>query len=76
MTVKELIDQLKMFDPKLQIISRGYEGGMLDIGSVVPTRIALNVNTAWYYGPHELVDNYSVKDSLDQYTVVDAVFIG
>lgn len=76
MTVQQLIEELQKFDPKLPIISRGYEGGMLDIDSVTPTRIALNVNTAWYYGPHELVDDYLVEDNPDQYTVVDAVFIG
>lgn len=76
MNIEQLIEELQKYDPKLPAILAGYEGGYLDIDTVVTQKIALNVNEAWYYGPHELVDDYSVKDNLDNYTVVDAVFIG
>ena len=76
MNVKQLIKKLQEYDPKLPVISSGYEGGYLDIDTVLKQKIALNVNTEWYYGPHEAENNYSIKDDLDKYTIVDAVFIG
>lgn len=76
MTVQELIDRLKLFDPKLRIVTNGYEGGYTEIDTLDKLRIALDVNTEWYYGKHELADDYSVRDKLKEYTVVDAVFVG
>ena len=64
------------FDPKLQVITCGYEGGYIDIDDVGPTKIALNVHKAWYYGPHEAADDYKVKDTPNKFTIVDAVFLG
>lgn len=74
MLVEELIAKLQEFDPKLQVITPGYEGGVDDIGCVILQKIALNVNTEWYYGKHENVDNWTTRD-LSQYTQVDAVYI-
>ena len=76
MLVEELIKQLQTFDPKLPVIRNGYEGGYCDIDYVNTTKIALNVNSAWYYGAHEAADDYKVIENLDKYVVVDAVFIG
>ena len=75
MLVEELIVALKKFDPKLRVITSGYEGGVDDIDAISATKIALNVNTEWYYGKHENVDNWGYRD-LTQYTQVDAVYIG
>jgi len=74
MTVEELIAELQKHDPKLQVIISGYEGGVDDIGCVIPQKIALNVNTEWYYGKHETVDHMSYRD-LTQYAQADAVYI-
>ena len=76
MLVEELIAQLQTYDPKLPVISRGYEGGYIDIDGIGPTKIALNVNEAWYYGPHEAADDYKVTDNPDKYVIVDALFVG
>jgi hypothetical protein len=75
MLVEELIRELQKLDPKLQVITSGYEGGVDDIAGVSLTKIALNVNTEWYYGKHEIVDNMGYRD-LSEYTQVDAVYIG
>lgn len=74
MLVSELIRELEKYDPKLPVIQSGYEGGVDDVERVVLTKIALNVNKAWYYGKHETVDNYGYRD-LSEYTQVEAVFI-
>lgn len=76
MLVEELIQQLQALDPKLPVIRNGYEGGYCDIERIDTTKIALNVNEAWYYGPHESADDYKVQENLDKYIVVDAVFVG
>lgn len=63
MTVKELIQQLQQLDPNLHVFTRGYEGGYCDINGFESKEVALDVNTAWYYGPHEeakLVPNSSL----------------
>ena len=75
MLVEELIAALQKFDPKLPVIRSGYEGGVDDIESVSATKIALNVNTEWYYGKHETVDTCGYRD-LTQYQQVDAVYVG
>ena len=76
MLVEELIAELQTYDPKLPVIRNGYEGGYCDVERVGFQKIALNVNDAWYYGPHESADDYAVKENLDKYIVVDAVFVG
>jgi len=57
MTVQELINQLKQYDPKLPVFLAGYEGGVYEPrgDSIRQVTVALNVNDAWYYGPHEIV---------------------
>lgn len=55
-TVKELIEKLQEFPPETRVIVCGYEGGVDDITGVELTFIDLNVNTAWYYGKHEIAD--------------------
>lgn len=76
MLVEELIQQLQTYDPKLPVIGSGYEGGYIDLKHVGFQKIALNVNSAWYYGPHEADTHYTVEENPDKYVVVDAVFIG
>jgi hypothetical protein len=53
MTIKELIQQLQQLDPDLHVFTNGYEGGYCDVVIGEEKEIALNVNEAWYYGPHE-----------------------
>jgi hypothetical protein len=61
MTVKQLIETLSKLDPELRVVTRGYERGYDDIewpvGKNSPDVIslALNINSKWYYGNHEMV---------------------
>lgn len=57
MKVKELIQRLAQFDPEALVIVNGYEGGLCEIAGCRQLKIKLNVNTAWYYGPHEETDD-------------------
>jgi hypothetical protein len=60
MTVKELIEHLQTLDPELRVFTRGYEGGYEDAGAPVTIRnFILNYHEQWYYGPHEITDEYS-----------------
>jgi hypothetical protein len=53
MTVKELIEKLQELDPDLHLFTSGYEGGFHYVEIGEPDTFYLNVNTDWYYGPHE-----------------------
>jgi hypothetical protein len=55
MKVKELITQLQAFDPELMVVVSGYEGGVNEVTQTESVTVALNVNTSWYYGSHEVV---------------------
>ena len=58
MTVEQLINELKQFDPKLPIVLKGYEGGVYDgpnTLSVVVVAVNANNPDEWWYGPHEIV---------------------
>jgi hypothetical protein len=64
-TVEQLIEQLKLHDPKLPVMMPGYEGGVYD----GPTKfqvanVAIGVNDEWYYGPHEIVCDDEVKPTI------------
>lgn len=55
MTVKELIEKLQTLDPDLMVFTNGYESGYNDVVVSEVTNFKLNVNTEWYYGPHEKI---------------------
>ena len=55
MKVKELIEKLQAFDPEHMVVVSGYEGGVTEATQTEFITIALNVNTSWYYGEHEVV---------------------
>lgn len=69
MTVQELIEELQAFPSHLLVVRSGYEGGVEGVSGASITKLLLNQNTAWYYGPHETTN----KDGPD---VVKAVYIG
>ena len=59
MKVIELIQRLQEFDPEMVVLLKGYEGGYATVGGIVdPRTFVEDVNRAWYYGPHELDDEY------------------
>jgi hypothetical protein len=55
MKVKELIEKLQAFDPEMETMRHGYEGGVENITSLSMEPVALKVNASWYYGSHEVV---------------------
>lgn len=55
MTVKELIEQLKDYDPNVELFVRGYEGGWDRVESTFQAEMVLDVNKKWYYGSHEVL---------------------
>jgi hypothetical protein len=72
MKVKELIERLQALDPELMVVTNGYEGGVDDVDCLVTEKVALNVNTEWYYGKHEAIYG---QDSHEGKEIVDAVRI-
>ena len=56
MKVKDLIERLQAVDPELMVVRGGYEGGVTEATEVDVAVVALNVNTEWYYGEHEIVE--------------------
>jgi preprotein translocase subunit YajC len=73
MKVKELIEALKQHDPELIVTRSGYEGGVEEITSAEVGPIALNVNTAWYYGKHEQI--LYENEKYPGHEIVQAVYI-
>jgi len=55
MTVKELIKKLSTFPEDFPILLDGYEGGLDEIASIEPIRVAFNTNKSDFFGPHEEV---------------------
>ena len=53
MKIKELIEELQKCDPEKMVVQYGYEGGCCEVSCVSEIRLKLDVNAAWYYGPHE-----------------------
>jgi hypothetical protein len=59
MKVIELVQRLQEFDPEMVVVLRAYEGGYNTVSGIVdPQTFVEGVNRAWYYGPHELDDQY------------------
>ena len=63
MKVKGLIKALKKVNPELNVVIKGYEGGVDDMRSMKGITIERDVNTAWYYGDHEQVEDSEVEDN-------------
>jgi len=60
MTIKELIQILsKIEDQEVRVMVKGYEEGVEDIENIIPeiVNVALNVNTEWWNGTHEVIRN-------------------
>ena len=77
MTVRELIESLsKIEDQDIRVMVSGYEGGVDDIMNNTPAiiHVALDVNTEWYYGKHERVDDMYGSTNSD-YHIVKAIIL-
>jgi hypothetical protein len=69
MKVKELIEKLQKYDSEQMVVIYGYEGGYDEVDKINEIKLKLNVNKAWYYGKHEIVDDNEDFDCV-------AVYIG
>jgi hypothetical protein len=73
MKVKDLIEVLKKYNPELPVVVDGYEGGVGKPAGVTEVSLEVDVNTEWYLGEHEIVNNeeYEMTDRAE----VRAVYI-
>lgn len=58
MKVKDLIEELSQYSPDMEVVTSGYEGGYAEVSSISPVEVLLNVNSEWYYGPHEEAEGF------------------
>lgn len=73
-TISDLIEALTKFPQDLLVITKGYEGGFKEIKSLESQEILLDINDAWYYGPHDSVDSVTETEA-NQYEKVTALLI-
>ena len=57
MTIKELIEKLQSLDQEMSVFVNGYEGGCDDLTEVEDIEVVRDVNTEWYYGSHEKIND-------------------
>jgi hypothetical protein len=62
MKVKELIQKLQEYDPETMVVVNGYEGGVNACSVCREESIKLGVNSEWYYGNHEIVEEEEESD--------------
>ena len=79
MTIRELIQNLnRIEDQDTRVMIKGYEGGFNDLIMIDNTpamyEMALGVNTEWYYGAHELIENMD-RDYLEEFQIVKAIIL-
>ena len=54
MKVKDLIAFLSQMPADVNVVVKGYEGGVDDVVNVKLVKIKKDVNSEWYYGRHEI----------------------
>jgi hypothetical protein len=52
MKIKELIEQLKKYDPEMLVVVNGYEGGRDDINKITEEILIEEENYPWYEGKY------------------------
>jgi len=52
MKIKELIEQLKKYDPEMLVVVNGYEGGRDDINIIKEEILIEEQNNPWYQGKY------------------------
>lgn len=62
MTVAELIAILSQYPAETPVMVLGYEGGYSNVKDVRLETMLLNVNRDWYYGPHEVENDFPARD--------------
>lgn len=78
MKVKQLIEQLQLLDPELDVLMPGYEGGFNDVTKIVSAeyiRCYSEYDDKWYYGSHEIVDNLDIDSLPKNRTIAKGIFL-
>lgn len=76
MKIKELIEQLEKLDPELEVFIRGYEGGVDELNKISDVKdIVLNVNNEWYYGKHEIIEEYNKSKRFKNVEVIKGIIL-
>ena len=52
MKIKQLIEQLKKYDPEMLVVVNGYEGGRDDINIIKEEILIEEENNPWYEGKY------------------------
>jgi len=63
MKIKELIEQLKKYDPEMLVVARGYESGWDDINIIKEQILIEEENNSWYEGKYSYFEEK--KDNPD-----------
>lgn len=83
MTVKELIESLsRIEDQETRVMTPGYEGGYNDIvigngiedNTPAPIDMALEVNTVWWMGKHERIEDV-LEEARKDFQIVKAIIL-
>jgi hypothetical protein len=64
LTVGDVIAMLETFDPSAPLLVRGENGGFAEVLGFRATGVALNVNSAEGFGPHDLPDSGQRADTV------------
>ena len=62
MKVKDLIEKLQTLPGDMIVVRPGYEGGVRELAEVKVEKVALDVNSEWYYGKHELIEEMQGRE--------------
>ncbi len=61
MKVKDLLSLLSQFPADLDVVVKGYEGGVDDVVAVKIINIQRDANEEWYYGRHEMDEDSDIQ---------------
>lgn len=61
MKAKDLIALLSQMPADLDVVIKGYEGGVDDVVNVKLVKIKKDVNSEWYYGRHEIDEEGDIQ---------------
>jgi hypothetical protein len=61
MKVKDLLALLSQMPADVDVVVKGYEGGVDDVVDVKLVKIKKDVHPEWYYGRHEIDEDGDVQ---------------
>ncbi|MCL4823603.1 MAG: hypothetical protein KJZ57_05225 [Anaerolineales bacterium] len=61
MKAKELLEILSQIPEDVDVVVKGYEGGVDEVVNVKLVKIKKDVHSEWYYGRHEIVNDGEVQ---------------